>query len=108
MLRDEVKRLADRVTVLENDKSMQAKLIAEVSATLLAETAKGARQEIEHNAALAKSNLLRVAAEAEAQVLRNRLTHESGLVEAAQDQAHQTERIANATEQVVESGKIKP
>lgn len=107
MLRDEVKRLAERVTVLEDDKTAQARIIADVSAKLLAETAKVARQEIEHNAQLAKANLLRVAAEADAQILRIRLAHEGGLVEATMANAHETARVADAAEAAVGETKAK-
>lgn len=106
LLQNEIARLNERVSALEVGNHTKDTTINDLTAAMLAKTAEIAAQKITHGAEMAAESLLKMAALAEASVLRSRLAHESGLVEAAQEQAHQTERIANATEQVVETAKV--
>lgn len=107
LLQEEVSRLSARVGALEKANEVKDTTISDLTAEKLALVAHAAAQKIEHSAAMSAETLLKMAALAEAQVMRSRMDGETALVAATLEGAHETGRVADAAERAMD-GRSKP
>lgn len=101
LLREEVARLSERVSVLEEINKAKDNTIADMTAQKLGLIADLAAQKVSHSSELAAEGLLKMAALAEAQVLRPRMDQDIELVKATEHGAVETGRVADAAERAL-------